>query len=560
MNRKVNYKVCLIIALVSLVATLGFTISVRADLTGSEADLNPVGEAYEINPDIAGKFWISDFTAGEVWGVDPSSGAYEVYAVGGYPSDARQADGWLWWADGFSNILGRVSTSDGAFTQWEVPDVVGFYGTNLDDQGRLYAVDVLNPYLYRLDPDTAEICTFILPGDGSSNYIVRDGDYLWLGDGFDSTLMRLQISNNNLTSWSLPVDSSPFGMVVDSSGNLWYADQGTSGLAHLNPTTSQLTSFALPSGDYPEMITLQSDFIWYTESDLASIGRLDPLTADHTISTLSFQTQTLDPSCASISPSSTGTVTVTSGNLSWGDTSYPTILNNGGWRIFQMPNDSLPWGIVVPELGYVIDSGRQKLVRFTPEFPPTLVVIKHVINDSGGSASASDFTMTVDNPGANPASFPGAESPGTEVILDPGAYSVSEEGPNGYTASYSADCTGTLAIGETKVCTITNDDQQATVTVVKVVVNDDGGTALPNDFLLTLEGTSVLSGVATPVNPGSYTAGETLLPGYNFTGFSGDCDGNGDVTVALGESKICTLTNDDRVVGSIKIYLPIIIK
>ncbi len=72
------------------------------------------------------------------------------------------------------------------------------------------------------------------------------------------------------------------------------------------------------------MITVQSDFIWYTEGNLASIGRLDPLTAQHTISTLSVQNQTLNPSCDTIAPSSTGTVTVTSGDLSWGDTSYPT--------------------------------------------------------------------------------------------------------------------------------------------------------------------------------------------------------------------------------------------
>jgi streptogramin lyase len=379
MKRKLNYKVLIIIALASLLAVFGFTIRARADLTASEADINSEGYAYEINPDDNGTLWISDFGAGEVWGVDPSSGAYEVYAVTGSPSDARQAGGWLWWADGLSNILGRVSTSDGSFTQWEVPDVTGFYGTNLDDQERLYAVDSSNPYLYRLDPGTSELCTYTMPGNGASTYIASDGDYLWLANWFDSILMRLKISDNSLTSWSLPEGSSPFGMAVDGSGNLWYADQGISVLAKLNPTTNQLTSFALPNGDFPQMITVQTDFIWYTEANLASIGRLDPLKADHTFSTLTFQNETLDPSCASISPSSTGTVTVTSGDLSWGDTSYPTIRNNGGWRIFQLPDTSLPWGIVVPESGYVIDSGRQKLIRFTPVFPPLTPIYLPVI-------------------------------------------------------------------------------------------------------------------------------------------------------------------------------------
>ena len=43
--------------------------------------------------------------------------------------------------------------------------------------------------------------------------------------------------------------------------------------------------------------------------------------------------------------------------------------------------------------------------------------------------------MTVDDPGTNPASFPGAESPGTTVEVDPGTYDVSETGAEGYTAT-----------------------------------------------------------------------------------------------------------------------------
>ena len=37
----------------------------------------------------------------------------------------------------------------------------------------------------------------------------------------------------------------------------------------------------------------------------------------------------------------------------------------------------------------------------------------------------------------------------------------------------------TVALGENKTCTLTNNDQQAYITVVKVVTNDNGGSALP---------------------------------------------------------------------------------
>jgi hypothetical protein len=84
------------------------------------------------------------------------------------------------------------------------------------------------------------------------------------------------------------------------------------------------------------------------------------------------------------------------------------------------------------------------------------------------------------------------------------------------------------------------------VIVNKVVNNNFGGTAKPNDFKLTLDGTATTSGTKVPVNPGSHTAGETQLSGYTFAGFSDDCDSSGKVTVALGQTRTCTLTNNDQ--------------
>src|SRR3989440_10535094 len=83
-----------------------------------------------------------------------------------------------------------------------------------------------------------------------------------------------------------------------------------------------------------------------------------------------------------------------------------------------------------------------------------LIVVKHVVNDDGGGASASQFTMTINGvtaTGGN--SFPGAESPGTNKEVTPGSYNVTETGPAGYAATFSADCSGSIAAGQTKTCT-----------------------------------------------------------------------------------------------------------
>lgn len=116
------------------------------------------------------------------------------------------------------------------------------------------------------------------------------------------------------------------------------------------------------------------------------------------------------------------------------------------------------------------------------DIPAHLIVIKHVINDDLGVASASDFTMNINDvtaTGGN--SFPGAESPGTnKTLTSVGNYNVTESGPGGYDASFSDDCTGTIALGETKTCTITNNDQQGRMTGGGSVFtkNSDGDTIL----------------------------------------------------------------------------------
>jgi len=88
----------------------------------------------------------------------------------------------------------------------------------------------------------------------------------------------------------------------------------------------------------------------------------------------------------------------------------------------------------------------------------TLHIIKNVINDDSGVATASDFTINVSGTtNISPSSFAGSET-GVDVTMDAGSYTVTETGPAGYAESDSVDCSGTIASGETKTCTITNND------------------------------------------------------------------------------------------------------
>jgi hypothetical protein len=86
----------------------------------------------------------------------------------------------------------------------------------------------------------------------------------------------------------------------------------------------------------------------------------------------------------------------------------------------------------------------------------------------------------------------------------------------------------------------------ATLTVTKTVTNDDGGVKMISDFPLFIDAFPVTSGVATTtLPPGTYTVSETSDAGYAASVWGGNCAADGSITLADGDTKTCTITNDD---------------
>ena len=98
----------------------------------------------------------------------------------------------------------------------------------------------------------------------------------------------------------------------------------------------------------------------------------------------------------------------------------------------------------------------------------------------------------------------------------------------------------------------------ATLKVIKLVTNDDGGTKTAADFdIFVKQGSSHVSGspafgsasgVTFTLVAGNYTVGEnspTSL-GYSLESISGDCSPAGAITLVAGEHKVCTITNNDE--------------
>ena len=160
---------------------------------------------------------------------------------------------------------------------------------------------------------------------------------------------------------------------------------------------------------------------------------------------------------------------------------------------------------------------------------PTLTLVKTVVNQAGGTADSTEWTLSAAGP--TPITGLSGQPAVTAAPVNAGTYDLTEaDGPAGYTAgpwvcNGGTSTTGTtveLQAGQNATCTITNTDQPATLTLVKTVTNNNGGTAVETDWTLTATGPTDISGptgdpavTAVPVDSGTYTLAESDGPaGY----------------------------------------------
>jgi len=201
----------------------------------------------------------------------------------------------------------------------------------------------------------------------------------------------------------------------------------------------------------------------------------------------------------------------------------------------------------------------------------SLQLVKRIVNDNGGTKTVDDFGITTDagTPtfGAGVADGPNTLKYSSQVFnLNAATYNFAELNVAGYTegtwsctptaATTNAFGGGSVAVanGVNVVCTITNNDDQGSLIVKKVVINDNGGTKIATEFAFKVNGGTAISflqdGADTlkgkntlTVNASVYSVVEDALPIAGYTTTYDNCT---NVQVVNGGSQTCTITNDDQ--------------
>lgn len=190
-----------------------------------------------------------------------------------------------------------------------------------------------------------------------------------------------------------------------------------------------------------------------------------------------------------------------------------------------------------------------------PYQPAGLDMQKSVINNNGGTAMPGDWTLNANlGYGVYILSGNGWNTSNGNVLA--GDYILSEQGPSGYeleqitcTGSTFDPTTSTLSLkpGERANCIFTNNDggsaasSEASLTLIKNVVNDNGGVGVADDFDLSINATEVISGTKTTVDAGvQLIISELDTPGYKEGVWS--CIDNAGKTTSLPNNGLATGT------------------
>jgi len=211
-------------------------------------------------------------------------------------------------------------------------------------------------------------------------------------------------------------------------------------------------------------------------------------------------------------------------------------------------------------------TSQQTCIIANNDIAPKFTLVKEVSNDNGGNALLTQFNLTV---GGNTVQSGSTNTYSANVPL-----ALNETQLSGYSfVSIIGDAkcpvalggTVTLASGDDITCIIKNDDKAPLLTLVKKVINDNGGKLNADNFGIAVSGTSPIvfgsgfvSGYTTTYTSTSavtsntdYTISEQDVVGYAEGTWNCSDGSNGTgLTVGVrfdeGEDVTCTITNNDQ--------------
>ena len=196
----------------------------------------------------------------------------------------QAADGSIWWAGQFANLIGRLNPATGEMKEYPLPANAMPHTVELDAKGIPWYSGNKNGTVGKVDPATGKVTEYKMPDPNAKDphtMVFDEKGIMWFTLQNSNMVGRLdpETGDIKLVTLSTP-DSKPYGIKIDAEGVPWFSCNGRPCLYKIDPATMALTEFKLPLGGTTvrRLDIAEDGMIWYVNSGRGQLGRLDPKT------------------------------------------------------------------------------------------------------------------------------------------------------------------------------------------------------------------------------------------------------------------------------------------
>jgi virginiamycin B lyase len=212
---------------------------------------------------------------------------WQVPSLGQRSRDPVQAaDGSIWWAGQWGNVIGRIDPATGAMKEHPLPPKAMPHTVLTDRAGNIWYTGNKNATVGKLDPATGKITEYKMPDPAAKDphsAIFDAKGVLWFTMQLSNMVGRLDPATGDTKVVAMPTpNSKPYGIKLEAQGTPWIACNGSNCLVKVDPASMALTEVKLPNAATTvRRLAFASDGrIWYVNSSQGRLGRYDPKSGD----------------------------------------------------------------------------------------------------------------------------------------------------------------------------------------------------------------------------------------------------------------------------------------
>jgi len=200
----------------------------------------------------------------------------------------QAADGTIWYAGQFGNLIGRLDPKTGVAKEYDLPPNSMPHTVQLDPKGRPWFSGNKNGSIGWLDPATGKTTVYKMPDPEAVDVHTITFDkkgLVYFTFQWANMVGRLNPDTGDIKLAKVAAErSQPYDIKFDQEGTLWVSCNARPCLLKVNPDTLDITEVKLPPGatTVRRFDVAPDGIIWYVNSGAGRLGRFNPKTGDVT--------------------------------------------------------------------------------------------------------------------------------------------------------------------------------------------------------------------------------------------------------------------------------------